>query len=142
GLSVVPEMESSKAAGCTLLRLRNKSYRRIGYIWARRHFVSRPMREFTSWLQKMNRTSSKPLSVASPLLSHALKERVAEDSVRLSRPVKISNPSIAGSGVGDPGLNRGFANAFDHRRKRLPGKAVDEAGSARIDLHHSRRYVN
>ena len=50
GLSVVPEMASSNAAGCTRVRLQNTSYRRIGYIRARRHLVSRPMREFTSWL--------------------------------------------------------------------------------------------
>jgi LysR family transcriptional regulator, hydrogen peroxide-inducible genes activator len=53
GLSVVPEMASSNAAGCTLVRLQNKSYRRIGYIRARRHLVSRPMREFTSWLRSI-----------------------------------------------------------------------------------------
>lgn len=29
------------------------SYRRIGYIRARRHLVSRPMREFTSWLRSI-----------------------------------------------------------------------------------------
>jgi LysR family hydrogen peroxide-inducible transcriptional activator len=53
GLSVVPEMASSNAAGCTLVRLQTKSYRRIGYIRARRHLVSRPMREFTSWLRSI-----------------------------------------------------------------------------------------
>jgi LysR family hydrogen peroxide-inducible transcriptional activator len=53
GLSVVPEMASSNAAGCTLVRLRTWSYRRIGYIRARRHLVSRSMREFTSWLRSM-----------------------------------------------------------------------------------------
>ena len=53
GLSVVPEMASSKASGCTLVRLHNKSYRRIGYIRARRHLVSRPMREFISWLRSI-----------------------------------------------------------------------------------------
>src|SRR5260370_31580297 len=81
--------------------------------------------------RRMNRTSSKPLSVASPLLSHALEERVAEDAVRLSRPVKISNPCIEGFGIGDTGRNRGFANAFDHPRKPPPGKAVDQVGPAR-----------
>jgi len=55
GLSVVPEMASSNAAGCTLVRLHTKSYRRIGYIRARRHLVSRPMREFTSWLRSIAR---------------------------------------------------------------------------------------
>jgi DNA-binding transcriptional LysR family regulator len=53
GLSVVPEMASSNAAGCTLVRLQTKSCRRIGYIRARRHLVSRPMREFTSWLRSI-----------------------------------------------------------------------------------------
>jgi LysR family transcriptional regulator, hydrogen peroxide-inducible genes activator len=53
GLSVVPAMASSNAAGCTLVRLHTKSYRRIGYIRARRHLVSRPMREFTSWLRSI-----------------------------------------------------------------------------------------
>jgi hypothetical protein len=48
-----------RAAGCTLVRLRNKSYRRIGYIRARRHLVSRPMREFTSWLRAIAKEESK-----------------------------------------------------------------------------------
>src|SRR4029077_19166828 len=34
------------------------------------------------------------------------------------------------------------ANALDHCGKRLPGKTVDEVGSARIYIHHARRYVN
>jgi DNA-binding transcriptional LysR family regulator len=53
GLSVVPEMAFSNAAGCTLVRLQTQSYRRIGYIRARRHRVSQPMREFTSWLRSI-----------------------------------------------------------------------------------------
>ncbi len=55
GLSVVPKMASSNAAGCTLVRLHKKSFRRIGYIRARRHLVSRPMREFISWLRSIAR---------------------------------------------------------------------------------------
>ena len=55
GLSVVPKMASSNAAGCTLVRLHTKSFRRIGYIRARRHLVSRPMREFISWLRSIAR---------------------------------------------------------------------------------------
>ena len=51
GLSVVPEMAISHAGGCALVRLDTKSYRRIGYLRARRHLVSKPMREFTSWLR-------------------------------------------------------------------------------------------
>jgi LysR family hydrogen peroxide-inducible transcriptional activator len=53
GLSVVPAMASSNAEGCTLVPLQNKSYRRIGYARARRHQVSRPMREFISWLRSI-----------------------------------------------------------------------------------------
>jgi hypothetical protein len=79
---------------------------------------------------------------ASPLLSESLEERVAEDAVRLSRSAKTSNTCIEGFGIGDAGLNRRFANALDHRGERLPGESVDEVGSARIDIHHARRYVN
>lgn len=53
GLSVVPEMVLSHAAGCSLVRLQTKSYRRIGYLRARRHLVSKPMREFTTWLRSI-----------------------------------------------------------------------------------------
>jgi hypothetical protein len=37
----------------TLVRLQIKSYRRISYIRARRHLVSRPMHEFTSRLRSI-----------------------------------------------------------------------------------------
>jgi len=57
----------------------------------------------------------RPLSGAAPLRSHSLEEGVAENAVRLSRSVKISNPCIIGFGIGDASLNRGFANALDHR---------------------------
>jgi LysR family hydrogen peroxide-inducible transcriptional activator len=54
GVTLVPEMASSNAAGCTLIHLQTKNtYRRIGYIRARRHLVSRPMREFTGWLRSI-----------------------------------------------------------------------------------------
>ena len=53
GLSVVPAMALSHAAGCALVRLHTKSYRRIGYLRARRHQVSKPMREFTTWLRSI-----------------------------------------------------------------------------------------
>src|SRR3979411_266634 len=76
------------------------------------------------------------------LHSRALEARGAEDAVCLSRSVKISNPCIKGFAIGDTGRNRGFANALDHRGERLPGKAVDEVGPARIDIHHARRHVN
>jgi LysR family hydrogen peroxide-inducible transcriptional activator len=51
GLTLVPAMTSSHAAGCALVPLRENSIRRIGYLRARRHTVSRPMREFINWLR-------------------------------------------------------------------------------------------
>jgi LysR family hydrogen peroxide-inducible transcriptional activator len=51
GLTVVPAMTSSHSAGCRLIPLRGNSFRRIGYLRARRHVVSRPMREFMAWLR-------------------------------------------------------------------------------------------
>jgi LysR family hydrogen peroxide-inducible transcriptional activator len=68
GLTVVPAMASSHAAGCKLVPLRGNSYRRIGYLRARRHFVTRPMREFTAWLRtlmprSLGRKSPKTASV-------------------------------------------------------------------------------
>jgi LysR family hydrogen peroxide-inducible transcriptional activator len=53
GLTLVPAMTSSHAAGCALVPLREKSFRRIGYLRARRHSVSRPMREFIAWLRTL-----------------------------------------------------------------------------------------
>jgi LysR family hydrogen peroxide-inducible transcriptional activator len=53
GLTVVPAMTSSHAAGCKLIPLRGNSFRRIGYLRARRHVVSRPMREFITWLRTL-----------------------------------------------------------------------------------------
>jgi LysR family transcriptional regulator, hydrogen peroxide-inducible genes activator len=53
GLTVVPAMAASHSAGCKLVTLRGNSFRRIGYLRARRHSVSRPMREFTAWLRTL-----------------------------------------------------------------------------------------
>jgi len=53
GLTVVPAMTASHATGCQLIPLRGGSFRRIGYLRARRHLVSRPMREFTAWLRTL-----------------------------------------------------------------------------------------
>jgi LysR family transcriptional regulator, hydrogen peroxide-inducible genes activator len=53
GLTVVPAMAASHSAGCKLVALRGNSFRRIGYLRARRHSVTRPMREFTSWLRTL-----------------------------------------------------------------------------------------
>jgi LysR family transcriptional regulator, hydrogen peroxide-inducible genes activator len=57
GVTLVPEMASSHAAGCALVPLRGSNSRRIGYLRARRHVVTRPMREFTSWLRAIPRPS-------------------------------------------------------------------------------------
>jgi LysR family transcriptional regulator, hydrogen peroxide-inducible genes activator len=51
GLTVVPAMAAPHAHGCRLIPLRGSNYRRIGYLRARRHFVSRPMIAFTGWLR-------------------------------------------------------------------------------------------
>jgi DNA-binding transcriptional LysR family regulator len=53
GVTVIPAMASSHSAGCKLVALQGKSFRRIGYLRAKRHFVSRPMREFTAWLRTL-----------------------------------------------------------------------------------------
>jgi len=74
---------------------------------------------------------NKPLLGASTLLSHSLEEGIAEDAVRLSRSAQVSNTCIKRFGIGDAGLNRGFANAFDHRDEGFSGEAFDEGRSAR-----------
>jgi len=51
GLTLVPAMAAAHAEGCKLIPLRGNNFRRIGYLRARRHFVSRPMSEFTAWLR-------------------------------------------------------------------------------------------
>lgn len=51
GLTVVPAMAAPHATGCKLIPLRGSNFRRIGYLRARRHFVTRPMSEFTAWLR-------------------------------------------------------------------------------------------
>ena len=63
GLTIIPAMASAHASGCKLVRLRSNSFRRIGYLRARRHFISRPMREFTTWLRTLlPRRSNKKLA--------------------------------------------------------------------------------
>jgi LysR family hydrogen peroxide-inducible transcriptional activator len=58
GLTVVPAMAAPHAIGCKLIPLRGNNYRRMGYLRARRHFVSRPMSEFTAWLRMVLPRSS------------------------------------------------------------------------------------
>jgi LysR family hydrogen peroxide-inducible transcriptional activator len=50
GVTVAPAMASSHSAGCKLIPLHN-SFRRVGYLRARHHVVSNPMREFAAWLR-------------------------------------------------------------------------------------------
>src|SRR5713101_288429 len=86
--------------------------------------------------------SFSPVLGASPFLSHSLEERVAKDTVRSSRSLKIPNTCIEGFGIGHAGCNGRFANALDHRGERLPGEAVNQVGSARIHIHHAGRHVD
>jgi len=62
GLTLVPAMASSYASGCTLIPLRGNIFRRIGYLRARRHFVSRPMREFVLWLRTLTKSQGRKSS--------------------------------------------------------------------------------
>ena len=50
GVTVAPAMAAGHSAGCKLIPLQN-SFRRVGYLRARRHAVSNPMREFCVWLR-------------------------------------------------------------------------------------------
>ncbi len=53
GVTLVPAMASSHGAGCALVRLKGTHTRRVGYLRARRHVVTRPMRELTFWLRRV-----------------------------------------------------------------------------------------
>ncbi|HXB20065.1 MAG TPA: LysR family transcriptional regulator [Candidatus Solibacter sp.] len=53
GVTLVPAMACSHGVGCALLRLKSSPYRRVGYLRARRHVPTRPMRELTSWLRRV-----------------------------------------------------------------------------------------
>jgi LysR family transcriptional regulator, hydrogen peroxide-inducible genes activator len=58
GVTIVPAMAAPFSSGCKLIPLRGNSFRRIGYLRARRHFVSRPMREFADWMRTLVPASS------------------------------------------------------------------------------------
>ena len=51
GISLVPAMAASQATGCKIVPLERASFRRIGYMRASHHFVSKPMKEFFAWLR-------------------------------------------------------------------------------------------
>jgi DNA-binding transcriptional LysR family regulator len=52
GITLVPAMASSGRAGCALIPVKGAPTRRVGYLRARRHVVTKPMRELTSWLRR------------------------------------------------------------------------------------------
>ena len=52
GITLVPAMASSGRAGCALIPVKGAPTRRVGYLRARRHVVTKPMRELTSWLRQ------------------------------------------------------------------------------------------
>jgi LysR family hydrogen peroxide-inducible transcriptional activator len=56
GVTVVPAMASSHSIGCKLIPLHG-SFRHVGYLRARHHLVSKPMREFISWLRNLGARS-------------------------------------------------------------------------------------
>jgi LysR family transcriptional regulator, hydrogen peroxide-inducible genes activator len=54
GVSLIPAMAVSHAEGCRTVGLERPSFRRIGYLRAGHHFVSRPMKEFFAWLRTLD----------------------------------------------------------------------------------------
>lgn len=59
GISLIPAMAAPQADGCRIVTLEHASFRRIGYLRARHHFVSKPMKEFFAWLREAAETGSK-----------------------------------------------------------------------------------
>ncbi|HEY3770127.1 MAG TPA: LysR family transcriptional regulator [Candidatus Angelobacter sp.] len=51
GVTLVPAMASAHGASCALVPLKRSPTRRIGYLRARRHVLTRPMKEFVAWLR-------------------------------------------------------------------------------------------
>jgi LysR family hydrogen peroxide-inducible transcriptional activator len=51
GVTLVPAMASAHGANCALVPLKRSPTRRIGYLRARRHVLTRPMKEFVAWLR-------------------------------------------------------------------------------------------
>jgi LysR family hydrogen peroxide-inducible transcriptional activator len=57
GVTLVPAMAAADAADCAFVPLKGGNSRRIGYLRARRHVVSKPMRELIAWLRTIPRAS-------------------------------------------------------------------------------------
>ena len=53
GVTMIPAMAAAHAGGCKVVPLQSGGFRRIGYLRARRHIVSRSMREFVAWLRTL-----------------------------------------------------------------------------------------
>jgi len=58
GMTLVPAMAASHAAGCALVTIKDGASRRIGYLRARRHVVTKPMGELITWLRTVAGKSS------------------------------------------------------------------------------------
>jgi LysR family hydrogen peroxide-inducible transcriptional activator len=58
GISLIPQMAAAQAVGCKVVSLDQKSFRRIGYLRARHHFVSKPMKSFFTWLRTLDHPQS------------------------------------------------------------------------------------
>jgi len=52
GITLVPAMAASGRAACALIPVKGAPTRRVGYLRARRHVVTKPMRELTAWLRR------------------------------------------------------------------------------------------
>ena len=52
GITLAPAMAASGRAACALIPVKGAPTRRVGYLRARRHVVTKPMRELTSWLRR------------------------------------------------------------------------------------------
>jgi LysR family hydrogen peroxide-inducible transcriptional activator len=55
GVSLVPEMARRAAAGCRLIPIEPKAFRRVGYVRLERRYVSRVMNSFTGWLRETSK---------------------------------------------------------------------------------------
>ena len=62
GANAAHAMAAAHASGCMLVPLHGNIFRRIGYLRARRHFVSRPMREFVAWLRALTSNEAQKAS--------------------------------------------------------------------------------
>jgi LysR family transcriptional regulator, hydrogen peroxide-inducible genes activator len=92
GVTLVPAMASSHGAGCSLIRLKGSHTRRIGYLRARRHVVTRPMRELTSWLRRaageFSAKIQQPDSAVSAPTSKARQRQMEEITAEALHPIR------------------------------------------------------